>query len=69
MQEEFLLYSIRLQGWATASGVYSSDYKQAKRFTAFEASVLINKHFDEREKVFGMIQVRWQDLIDAVPNA
>lgn len=69
MDKEFVLYSTKMQGWVTAAGVYSSDYKQAKRYNGFEATFFIQNHFDDREKIFGVVPVRWQDLIDAVPSA
>lgn len=60
MAPEFILWSAALGGWFTNTATYSSDFSEAKRFSAFEASVLCMRFIQEGR--LGLIPVREEDV-------
>jgi hypothetical protein len=47
MNDSHYLYSIKMQGWATTTGTYSSDIKDAQLLERSEAIDKARKHCDQ----------------------
>ena len=47
MQETYYLYSIKMGGWATRTGTYSSDVKDAQELGRSEAIEKAKRHLDQ----------------------
>lgn len=60
MDEIYLLYSPRGQGWFTASSTYSSDISQAKRMPRDIALAMVKKH--RTDAGHNMLPVRLSDM-------
>jgi len=60
MDEVYLLYSPRGQGWFTNSSTYSSDISQAKHFTRRDALQMRARHTTDAGH--NMLPVRLEDM-------
>jgi hypothetical protein len=60
MDEIYLLYSPRGQGWFTNSSTYSSDISQAKIFSREDALAMVRKH--KHQGSHNMLPVRQEDI-------
>jgi hypothetical protein len=60
MDEIYLLYSPRGQGWFTNSSTYSSDISQAKIFSREDALAMVRKH--KHQGSHNMLHVRQEDI-------
>ena len=62
---EFVLWSSRLNGWATDSGNYISDFRLARKFTREEAIKRAKLQYQTRTEEFGIVPVPY-DLIEEI---
>lgn len=64
MSPDFILWSATMGGWFTKSATYSSEYRDAQRFTFKDALSLIHAH--RRDGRLGLIPVRVEDVENAM---
>lgn len=60
MDETYLLYSPRGQGWFTPSSTYNSDIAQAKRMPREDAIAMVKKH--RTDAGHNMLPIRLSDM-------
>lgn len=60
MDNIYILYSPRGQGWFTTTSTYSTDISQARKFTRSEALEMRRKHTTDAGH--NMIPVRYEDM-------
>lgn len=60
MDELYLVYSARSQGWITNSGQYNSDMKEARRMPRATAILLCRTH--KQKAGYAAIPVRLADM-------
>jgi len=53
--ERYLLWSTRYQGWASSTGGYTTEQKDAHKYTYDEAIARCKKNYDR--KIYGVIPV------------
>ena len=63
MEQSYYLYSIKMNGWATSTGTYSSDLKDAQLLSRREALSKARKHFDQGRLT--LIPVCEDDILEA----
>lgn len=62
MEMSYLLYSTKLQGWMTRTGVYDSDHNVAARYNKTEAFALVRRHMDQERLV--LLPILAADLME-----
>lgn len=62
MENEYILWSAAMQGWATNAGTYGTELKDAKRFTRHDALARCILHFRKQEDAIGLLPVRSDDV-------
>lgn len=56
----YLIYSVKMNGWITAAGIYTSEVKDAKRFSRADAIRSCRVHYSGGN--FGWVPVYENDL-------
>ena len=60
MEETYILWSGRLQGWLTTGSTYSSDQAEARQFGRTEALVMVERH--KNQGGYTLLPIRLDDL-------
>lgn len=63
LTNEYNLFNARASGWLTSGGVYTSERKDAQRFTHEKAIDMCKVHYNNGFTEFGLIPVLCSDLL------
>lgn len=62
MEQSYIVWSTRMQGWWSVAGNTSSDIKQAKSFGRTAALAFCQKHMNNGLSEFGLLPICLDDL-------
>lgn len=62
MEQSYYVWSTAMQGWATYSGAYTSDLKEARTFGRYEALARCILHYKKEDGVLGLLPINADDL-------